>query len=95
MTQFLGELLNMAILDSGCTQTVCGTAWLDVYRETLPKDVNEALVIKESNRTFRFGDGETVTSSGRCVIPIHLDGIDAKVGLETDIVDKDLSLIHI
>jgi hypothetical protein len=58
MTQFIGELLNMAILDSGCTQSVCGKDWLNIYRETLPTTVNDALILQESSRSFRFGDGE-------------------------------------
>ena len=93
MTQFIGELLNMAILDSGCTQSVCGKNWLNIYREKLPPDVNEALIFQESNRSFRFGDGEIVNSIGKMIIPIHLDGVCEKVGLETDIVDKDLPLL--
>ena len=54
ITQFLGELLNMAILDSGCTQSVCGKTWLEVYSQTLPKAVDESLVITSSKRVFRL-----------------------------------------
>ena len=32
---FLGETLNMAIIDSSCINTVCGEAWLNCYSETL------------------------------------------------------------
>ena len=32
---FLGETLSNAILDSGCTQTMCGESWLQCYIDTL------------------------------------------------------------
>ena len=28
---FLGENLNLAVLDSGCTKTMCGEEWLNCY----------------------------------------------------------------
>ena len=93
LTQFTGELLNMALLDSGCTQSVCGKMWLDAYRQTLPMDVNKSIVTESSKRTFRFGDGELVSSIGRIVVPIYLNGVRKTIGLETDIVDKDLPLL--
>ena len=34
----LGEKFNKALLDSGCSKTVCGKAWLQVYRQTLSGD---------------------------------------------------------
>ncbi len=93
MTQFLGEVLNMAILDSGCTQTVCGRSWLDVYRGSLSDEMNSRLVLEESCRIFKFGDGETIRSSGKTRIPINLEGVTAKIWLETDIIEKDLPLL--
>ena len=27
-TKFLGEILNLPVLESGCTKTVCGEEWL-------------------------------------------------------------------
>ena len=37
INKFVGETLNHAVLDSGCTKTVCGASWLDSYIETLPE----------------------------------------------------------
>ena len=93
MTQFLGELLNMCILDSGCTQTVCGKDWLEIFKQTLPSHVSTKLILEKSERVFRFGDGESVRSIGKIVIPIYLQGIKKAVGLETDVVNKELPLL--
>ena len=93
VTHFTGELLNMGILDSGCTQSVCGCVWLKVFRESLADEVNSALVMKESSRTFKFGDGEIVRSLGTVRIPIGLQGVRCRVWLETDVIDKDLPLL--
>ena len=35
INKFAGETLNHAVLDSGCTKTVCGASWVDNYIETL------------------------------------------------------------
>ena len=58
----LDELLNMAISNSGCTQTVCEKRWLEIYKETLPEEVKAKLELEESSRVFKFGDGDTITS---------------------------------
>ena len=34
MEILIGETLSMAVLDSGCTKTVCGETWLNCYLET-------------------------------------------------------------
>ena len=33
----------MAVLDSGCTQTVCGKTWLNVYYQSLDKKERDAV----------------------------------------------------
>ena len=35
INQFVGETLNAAVLDSGCTKTVCDKLWLDCYIDSL------------------------------------------------------------
>ena len=35
---FLGETLNLAVLDSGCTKTECGQEWLKCYIQSLCDD---------------------------------------------------------
>ena len=42
--KFVGETLNHAVLDSGCTENVCGTSWLENYLETLSEEDREKVV---------------------------------------------------
>ena len=92
MTEFLGELLNFGILDSGCTQTVCGQIWLDVYRKSLPEELNSKLIMGSSSRVFKFGDGDLIKSIGKIKIPINIEGVK-NVWIETDVIKKDLPLL--
>ena len=41
MTKFVGETLNSAVLDSGCTKSVCGESWLTNYWRDHSKEVIE------------------------------------------------------
>ncbi len=52
---FVGETLNCAVLDSGCSQTVCGKNWLRCFQESLDDEakINE----RPSHATFKFGNG--------------------------------------
>ena len=35
LVYLVGESLNKAIIDSGCTKTVCGKIWYQAFRDTL------------------------------------------------------------
>ena len=48
INKFVDVTLNHAVLDSGCTKTVCGLSWLDKYYETLLPEVKEKVVEKRS-----------------------------------------------
>ena len=58
---FLGETLNLAVLDSGCTKTVHGQEWLKYYSDDDRKKIQEFI----SETEFKFGDG-TVVASKKC-----------------------------
>ena len=38
INQFVGETLNAAVLDNGCTRTICGKLWLDCDIDSLSKE---------------------------------------------------------
>ena len=38
MDTIIGETLSMAVIDSGCTKTVCGQEWLDCYLQSLSNE---------------------------------------------------------
>ena len=58
---FLGETLNLAVLDSGCTKTVHGQELLKYYSDDDRKKIQEFI----SETEFKFGDG-TVVASKKC-----------------------------
>lgn len=81
----------MAILDSGCSKTVCGKNWLCVYLETLSVLDRKCVKRVDSINTFRFGDGRVVKSLGAIDIPVYIGG--KKMTLSTDIVHCDIPLL--
>lgn len=85
------EAFGGAVLDTGCTSTVCGREWLDVYLETLTVEKRHKVTSETSGTSFRFGDGKLVSSEERVSIPCRTAGRD--VIIVTDVVDCDLPLL--
>ena len=74
-------------MDSGCTKTVAGQRWLDVFEDT----VGEQFKKGKSKNKFRFGKGGSVKSTGMVKLPIQLG--DKKVSLMVDIVKVNVPLL--
>ena len=86
---FVGETLNCAVLDSGCSQTVCGKNWLKCFQESLDNDVY--ITEKSSDATFKFGNGGPVKSMKKVSIPVNIG--QQEIDLEVDVVDTDIPLL--
>ena len=91
INQFVGETLNAAVLDSGCTRTVCGKLWLDCYIDSLSKEDSKLIEERPTSTRFKFGDGRVVQASRKVIIPEYIG--DMKVNIETDVVSDDLPLL--
>ena len=90
-TELLGETFGHAVIDSGCTRTVCGRTWLDSYIETLSRS-DTLLIEKHADEAkFRFGDSEVILSTELVVIPVYFGS--QQVRLMTNVVDRDLPLL--
>ena len=89
--QFVGETLNAAVLDSGCTGTVCGKLWLDCYIDSLSKEDSKLIEERPSSTRFKFGDGRVVQASRKVIIAAYI--CDKKLSIETDVVPDDLPLL--
>ena len=63
METLVGETLSMAVLDSGCTKTVCGENWLNCYLETLSDEDKKLSHVEDSNSVFKFGDSKLINSN--------------------------------
>ena len=58
--KFVGETLDCAVLDTGCTKNVPGQSWLDSYLDLLAPGDLLKVVEEKSSSSFKFGDGNTV-----------------------------------
>ena len=62
LTTLLEESDGYAVLDTGCSATVCGVGWLDRYIGGLSDYQRSKLVEETSDASFTFGTGAAVTS---------------------------------
>ena len=86
---FVGETLNHAVLDSGCTKTVCGESWLNNCIDTLSADDKQKVVESESNFKFKFGN--TVQAIKEVKIPLQIR--NKEVDIHTDVINNELPLL--
>lgn len=91
MNDLFGETIGYAIIDSGCTRTVCGNRWLDTYLDTLSVSDRRTVTSKSSSFRFRFGDGKTYVSNRTVNIPVHFGSVSAR--LDTSIVECNVPLL--
>ena len=82
--------MNHAILDSGCTKTVCGASWQDSYLESLSED-NLAQVTEEISSKFTLRDGKIVASLKSITIPTQIR--NCEITMQTDVINNDLPLL--
>ena len=70
--KLLGETIGCAIVDSGCTKTVCGDLWLNVYLESLSREDRKLVRSEKTDFGFRFGVGQVYRSNRLVHIPVHI-----------------------
>ena len=58
MDTLIGETLSMAVIDSGCTKTVCGQIWLDCYLQSLCNEDQQSVKEEKSETSFRCENGK-------------------------------------
>ena len=85
------ETLACAVIDSGCTKTVVGKNWVNLYKETLEDHQLKLMTCEPCETPFRFGDGIEVISYVKTKIPGCIG--KNKILIEANIVDKDLPLL--
>jgi hypothetical protein len=85
------EAQSCAVLDSACSSTVCGRAWLNDYISSLSGEDRKKINVTDSDRIFKFGGGTRLESEGEYKIPAHLAGKD--ISIKTDVVDSDIPLL--
>ena len=60
----IGETLSMAVLDSGCTKTICNKTWLNNVKH------------EQSGTTFKFGNGKICHSIEQITIQVVIAGLN-------------------
>ena len=83
--------MNCAVLDSGCSKTVCGQSWLNCYLETLNSDDLKQVKEEETHSSFKFGDGNGMKSVKKVTIPAKIAGVN--IYIVTEVIDGDLPLL--
>ena len=86
-----GETVGCAIVDSGCSRTVCGELWLNNYLGTLSKQDRFLIYSEPSNSKFRFGDGKVFISTKKLHLPVYIGNL--KATLETEVVSCTVPLL--
>ena len=87
----VNESKGYAVLDTGCSTTVCGEEWLKSYVENL-SDYDQSKVREiPSSSTFTFGDGVTVQSKKKIVLPCYLGNLRSEI--TTDLVECKIPLL--
>ena len=87
----MGETFSSAILDCGCTKTVCGIEWYTEFVKSLSLSDKQLVHEAPSKIPYKFGGNEVIYSFKQAAIPICIGGENGL--LETEVVDIDLPLL--
>lgn len=85
------DAADCALLDSGCSKTVCGDVWLENYKSGLSSFDRTCVDEEVSSSTFRFGDGVSERSLKRVRMPCYIGGKRSMI--ETDVVRCNIPLL--
>ena len=87
----MGETVNKALLDTGASSTVCGKKWLNVFEESLTPQERDEIQTIPCEKSFRFGDGDSVVANLKKRLPISMCG--QEITLDVHVVDNDVPLL--
>ena len=91
LSNLLLESRESAVMDTGCSTTVCGKSWLGSYVACLDEKEISAIQEFESTSTFTFGDGQCYPSEKRVILPCWIGKIKANISV--DVVTCDIPLL--
>lgn len=88
---FLQETLGYAVLDSGCSSTVCGTLWLKAYVDSLSCADKDSIKHMSSTKYYKFGDGKKLKAIKSVQLPLHIG--ETKASIIVDVVEAEIPLL--
>ena len=65
---------NCAVLDSACSNTVCGDRWVNTYIHSLDTGDKEKVKKSEDQKVFKFGGRTCLKSKGYYSLPAVIAG---------------------
>ena len=87
----LAEASKSAIVDTACTKTVAGEKWFAQYCDQLSDENEKRVKLLPSHTPFKFGDGRTVFSNGKAIIPANVAGKECTI--EAEVVSENIPLL--
>ena len=91
ISSFVRECYGYAVIDCGCSSTVCGEIWLSAYFDSLSSTDRKLVKTFSCSKKYIFGDGEAVNAS-KCVdVPVFFGNV--KATLSIDIVPASIPLL--
>ena len=90
-TNLLYECLNHAILDTACSGTVCGQAWLEHFLDCLSPSQRKNVKFDESSTQIVFGDMKKVPAPLKVTLPVEI--CKTKCTVTADVVPNELPLL--
>ena len=87
----LRETMGYALLDTGCSKTVCGKMWLDWFLDTLSDEERNKVSYYESFAVYKFGNGDKFKSL-KCV-RLSCEIVGIKVNIMADVIEAKIPLL--
>ena len=89
---FAAEALGAAGLDSCCSKTIMGPNWFEDYKARIPEGMKKHLEGPfPSEMSFLFGDGGSLNSEAKYILPLEMHGHKARIAVE--LVKSDIPLL--
>ena len=79
------------VLDSACSKSVAGMAWIKKYTMSISATFADSLVLKHSSKVYQFGGGEVRKSKGLLTLPTIIG--EKKINITVEVVDAPIPLL--
>ena len=70
--KLLNQCLNSAIIDTGCTNSVCGNAWPEIFMESFSEEDRNKVICEQSDTLIVFGNMGKQKSKISVTLPVSI-----------------------
>ena len=89
--KLLSECINNAVLDTGCTSSVCGIVWFDIFMNSLSESLRKEVITNDSNTVIVFGSMQRQKAIMKATFPVMI--ANKKCTITSDVIDGELPLL--